>query len=74
MASLPAPEVAWNGRRGRDTGATRAAPVVDAGEPIAAAPAATAVVAAGGDTVPELVQRNPVNLFHKLSEVNAEKN
>jgi predicted flap endonuclease-1-like 5' DNA nuclease len=29
--------------------------------------------AAGVDTVPELAQRNPVNLFNKLSEVNAEK-
>ena len=29
--------------------------------------------AAGVDTVPELAQRNPVNLFTKLSEVNAEK-
>ena len=27
--------------------------------------------AAGVDTVPELAQRNPVNLFNKLSEVNA---
>ncbi len=29
--------------------------------------------AAGVDTVPELAQRNPVNLFEKLSEVNSEK-
>jgi predicted flap endonuclease-1-like 5' DNA nuclease len=29
--------------------------------------------AAGVDTVPELAQRNPLNLFNKLSEVNAEK-
>ncbi len=29
--------------------------------------------AAGVDTVPELAQRNPVNLFNKLSEVNTEK-
>lgn len=29
--------------------------------------------AAGVDTVPELAQRNPENLFNKLSEVNAEK-
>lgn len=29
--------------------------------------------AAGVDTVPELAQRNPQNLFNKLSEVNAEK-
>jgi predicted flap endonuclease-1-like 5' DNA nuclease len=29
--------------------------------------------AAGVDTVPELAQRNPVNLFTRLSEVNAEK-
>jgi hypothetical protein len=26
------------------------------------------------DTVPELAQRNPQNLYQKLSEVNAEKN
>jgi len=29
--------------------------------------------AAGVDTVPELAQRNPLNLFNKLSEVNAQK-
>ncbi len=29
--------------------------------------------AAGVDTVPELAQRNPVNLFTRLGEVNAEK-
>jgi predicted flap endonuclease-1-like 5' DNA nuclease len=29
--------------------------------------------AAGVDTVPELAQRNPANLFAKLEEVNAEK-
>jgi predicted flap endonuclease-1-like 5' DNA nuclease len=29
--------------------------------------------AAGVDTVPELAQRNPANLFAKLGEVNAEK-
>jgi hypothetical protein len=29
--------------------------------------------AAGVDTVMELAQRNPVNLFSKLAEVNAEK-
>jgi predicted flap endonuclease-1-like 5' DNA nuclease len=29
--------------------------------------------AAGVDTVPELAQRNPENLYHKLSEVNQEK-
>ena len=29
--------------------------------------------AAGVDTVPELAQRNPQNLYQKLSEVNAEK-
>jgi predicted flap endonuclease-1-like 5' DNA nuclease len=29
--------------------------------------------AAGVDTVPELAQRNPLNLYTKLSEVNAEK-
>lgn len=29
--------------------------------------------AAGVDTVPELAQRNPQNLFSKLGEVNAEK-
>jgi hypothetical protein len=29
--------------------------------------------AAGVDTVPELALRNPVNLFNKLSEVNAQK-
>ena len=28
---------------------------------------------AGVDTVPELAQRNPVNLYEKLKEVNAEK-
>jgi predicted flap endonuclease-1-like 5' DNA nuclease len=30
--------------------------------------------AAGVDTVPELAQRNPQNLYQKLREVNAEKN
>ncbi len=29
--------------------------------------------AAGVDTVPELAQRNPVNLLNKLTEVNTEK-
>ncbi|MGC9357179.1 MAG: DUF4332 domain-containing protein [Anaerolineae bacterium] len=29
---------------------------------------------AGVDTVPELAQRNPQNLFEKLKEINAEKN
>ncbi len=29
--------------------------------------------AAGVDTVPELAQRNPANLYEKLKEVNAEK-
>lgn len=29
--------------------------------------------AAGVDTVPELAQRNPVNLLNKLTEVNSEK-
>jgi predicted flap endonuclease-1-like 5' DNA nuclease len=29
--------------------------------------------AAGVDTVPELAQRNPLNLYTKLSEVNTEK-
>jgi predicted flap endonuclease-1-like 5' DNA nuclease len=29
--------------------------------------------AAGVDTVPELAQRNPVNLLNKLSEINTEK-
>ncbi|MCB2206017.1 DUF4332 domain-containing protein [bacterium] len=30
--------------------------------------------ASGVDTVPELAQRNPVNLAQKMAEVNAEKN
>ena len=32
-----------------------------------------ALEAAGIDTVPELAQRNPVNLLNKLTEVNTEK-